>query len=147
MVQRPPPSLVDFTRRLLQYEMERANDPGDLADGFRRVCHALHDRQAALIGTAGFDALFARAHILAARDHPILAATAVSPRGDCSVSPLPAVPAVDAQEGLDALATLLAHLIWLLVAFIGGTLGLGTVCELWPEVPFERPDADPEVEQ
>ena len=77
MSQRPPPSLVDFMGRVLQYEIEQAGDAGHVFDGFQRICRALHDRLSPLISSTGFHTLFGRAQRLAARDFPALAEVSI----------------------------------------------------------------------
>ncbi len=142
MSQRPPPSLVGFAGRLLRYEIDKAGLAEGLADGFRRLCQALHGRLAPLISSTGFQTLFARAHKLAARDFPLLGAVSISAESDWSVAHLLDSASHSEQQVAEALAALLAHFIWLLVTFIGGNLGLGTVAEMWPEVPFDVPNSD-----
>jgi hypothetical protein len=147
MSQRPPPVLVDFTGRLLQYEIGRAGAAASLSDGFQRICGAMHERLAPLISSNGFSTLFARALKLAARDCPVLAAVTISVERDVAVSHLPLPCNTDQSHELAAaLALVLAHFIWLLVNFIGGNLGLGAVCEIWPEVPFDT-DFDSRIER
>ncbi len=138
MSQRPPPVLIDFAARLLQFEIGRAGDGGTLSDGFQRVCRALYRRLAPLISPIGFSTVFLRAQRLAARDCPRAAVIAISVEQDCAASEPPAsTSGLNSKEDADALALVLAHFIWLLVTFIGGNLGLGAVCELWPEVPLD----------
>ena len=141
----PPPSLIDFTGRLLQHEMEKAGESADLAVAFQRICRALQGRLTPLISSTGFHTLFARAIRLASRDFPSV--EAMSATSDCSVHAIPGADDAHASaQSAAALAAILAHFIWLLVTFIGGNLGLGTVRQIWPQVPCDRLDSDSGVD-
>ena len=107
----------------------------------------MHERLAPLISSTGFSTLFTRALKLATRDCPVLAEVTISVERDFAVTHLPLPSNADhSHELAAALALVLAHFIWLLVNFIGGNLGLGAVCEIWPEVPFDT-DFDPRTER
>lgn len=138
----PPQELADFARRVLQYEVERVEQPGGWTAGLQRVCQALHERLAPLISSAGFRTLFTRAIKLAARDFPFLATLHVHTNGGCTFIGVPGAGATRESRHLaDALTAVLAHFMWLLVIFIGENLGLGKIREVWPEVPFDAVDS------
>ena len=99
-----------------------------------RVCDKLRRPLTTLAGAAGFRSLLARALTLAKRESPALSAWEVKTDGSL--------------EGLngDAAplgAVLIAHLIGLMITFIGESLTLRLLLDVWkdlpePEVKFER---------
>jgi hypothetical protein len=136
-----PPRLSDFAQRLLRHEADKGDESSGFAGALDRACGALHDRLAPLISSAGFQTLIGRAVQLASRDFPFLATVTFATNTRCSLSGLPgALEGRAPDEVADALTAVLAHFIWLLVIFIGENLGLRKVREVWPEVPFDRPD-------
>jgi hypothetical protein len=137
----PPPALAEFARRLVQHEADRVGSPHDLAAGLQSTCDALHARLSPLISALGFQTLFARAITLAAREFPRLATLTVTASGpDCALSRLAQSAHTRAtdQNADEALVAVLAHFLALLVLFIGEDLGLRTVRDVWPHVPFDR---------
>jgi hypothetical protein len=137
----PPPALADFARRLVQHEADRVGRPQDLAAGLQSTCAALHARLSPLISALGFQTLFARAITLAAREFPPLATLMVTADGsDCVLSGLahPVDARATDEEADNALVAVLAHFLALLVLFIGEDLGLRTIRDVWPHVPFDR---------
>lgn len=128
---------MDFARRLLLHE---ARSTPDHVDAMERVCLALHGRFAPLVSSAGFDALIRRAIKLAARDFAFLAAVNPPTGAPCSGDGFrQAVQGRQSTETTAAVTAILANFIWLLVIFLGETLGLRKVREVWPNVPLEAP--------
>jgi hypothetical protein len=137
----PPPALAEFARRLVQHEAERVGRPHDLAAGLQSTCEALHARLSPLISALGFQTLFARAITLAAREFPSLSTVSViAGESDCALSGLaPPEEAPTTEDGADdAGVAVLAHFLALVVLFIGEDLGLRTIRDVWPHVPFDR---------
>jgi hypothetical protein len=137
----PPPALAEFARRLVQHEADRVGSPHDLAAGLQSTCQALHTRLWPLISALGFQTLFARAITLAAREFPRLATVTVTADGaECVLSGLahPAEARTMEDGTDDALVAVLAHFLKLLVLFIGEDLGLRTIRDVWPHVPFDH---------
>jgi hypothetical protein len=137
----PPPALAEFARRLVQHEADRVGRPQDLAAGLQSTCEALHARLSPLVSALGFQTLFARAITLAAREFPQLATLTVTADGsDCILAGLahPEEARATEERADDALVVVLAHFLALLVLFIGEDLGLRTIRDVWPQVPFER---------
>jgi hypothetical protein len=137
----PPPALAEFARRLVQHEADRVGRPHDLAAGLQSTCEALQARLSPLISALGFQTLVARAITLAAREFPRLGTLTVTADGsDCILTGLAHLEEPRAtEEGTDdALVAVLAHFLALLVLFIGEDLGLRTIRDVWPQVPFER---------
>jgi hypothetical protein len=136
----PPPALADFARRLVQHEADRVGNPHDLAAGLQSTCDALYVRLSPLISALGFQTLFSRAITLAAREFPRLATLTVTADGaDCVLSGLaPADGQATDADADHACVAVLAHFLALLVLFIGEDLGLRTIRDVWPHVPFDR---------
>lgn len=141
------PALADVAQRILGL----VHDAGDgqrtpnLADAMERACQALHNRLAPLIGAAGFNALLGRAVKLAAREFPFLAPSVAMTAPNSSLDALrPAVEGREPAEVRDALVTILANFISLLVIFIGENLALRKVHEVWPDMPLHAPESSSE---
>ena len=105
------------------------------------VCEKLRPQLVPLMGTGGFRALLSRALALAGAEVPWLRAVQV--KGDGVVERLEGLPK---QPDLDAMlegkVVLLAHLLGLLVAFIGENLTLRLVREVWPKARFNNLESD-----
>ena len=91
-----------------------------------RVCEKLRRPLVTLAGTAGFSSLLSRALTLAKRESPALSAVQVKPDGSL--------------EGLDGEAALahpilVGYLLSLLVTFIGETLTMRLLHDIWPDLP------------
>jgi hypothetical protein len=92
-----------------------------------------------LVGREGFHALLARALALAKAEHPWLGGVQVDAAG--SLAGLEAALAVGEPADADAgAAAVLAHLLGLLVTFIGAGLSRQLVSGAWPEVPMDDID-------
>jgi hypothetical protein len=99
-----------------------------ISDGVERcsVCERLRALLVTLTGPAGFSSLLARALTLARREAPALSTVQVKPDGSL--------------EGLDgesaqACPILVAHLLSLLITFIGEALTMRLLHDVWPELP------------
>jgi hypothetical protein len=137
----PSPALAEFARRLVQHEAARVGNPHDLAAGLQSACDALYARLWPLISVLGFQTLFGRAIRLASREFPSLATLSVTAaESHCALSGLAhsedTLPRDDGAD--DAFVAVLAHFVALLLLFIGEDLGLRTIRDVWPHVPFER---------
>ena len=105
----------------------------------------MHTRLAPLVSAAGFNALVGRAVKLAVREYPFLAAVRAITTPNCSFDGLrQAAEGRDPAEVADALVAILANFFWLLVLFIGESLGLRKVHEIWPDIPFTLPGSSSE---
>lgn len=129
------PVVLALARQLLLHEAAGSREPAALADATDRVCVRLRARLAGLIGQAGFAALLARALRLATAERPALAGITIDEGADAGLTgtrafALAGTPA-EAEAGLVAV---LAHVIGLLVTFIGDDLGLHLVRGAWPEL-------------
>ena len=90
-----------------------------------RVCEKLRRPLGHLVGSAGVSSLFERALTLARRECPVLSEVQVMEDG--SLAGLQG-------EAAGASSVLVAHLIQLLVTFIGEDLTLRLLQDVWPEM-------------
>src|SRR5687768_4687548 len=131
-----PPAPKELARALLAYEAGEETGPEEIAAAGERVYLQLRGRLAVLLGSTGFDALWARAMHLAQREsHPAgdsVAEEALRMR----VYGLPAV-----VRGRDSavvhhhLVVALTSFITLLFTFIGEELGFYFIRQIWPNLP------------
>ena len=92
-----------------------------------------------LMGNAGFAALLARALVLASTEFAWLGVVRLSADGAWEgLEELDAT--VSANDFLDARVRVLAHLLGLLVAFVGERLMLRLVTEVWPDLSLNDLD-------
>jgi len=91
-----------------------------------RVCDKLRRPLTTLAGAAGFRSLLARALTLAKQESPALGAWEVKPDGS-----LQGLNGEAARSG----AVLIAHLIGLMITFIGEYLTLRLLHDVWLDLP------------
>ncbi len=103
-----------------------------------RVCEKLRRPLVTLTGTAGYSSLLARSLTLAKRDSPALIAVQVNPDG--SLLGLEG----DAARGSPILV---GHLLSLLIIFIGETLTMRLLHEVWPDLPASSLNSLPKDSQ
>lgn len=127
-----PPSLKKFARRLLA--LETAGKAAD-ASGWAafQVSEKLRRPLSTLAGVAGFRSLMSRALALATGEVQWLKAVHI--KADGSLEGLDEVRAqLSAAEIAEGEAALIAQLIGLLVTFIGESLTVRLMQEVWPEI-------------
>ena len=132
-----PPAARALARRLLSLESGGQDDPEALAAAIDRATGRLRGRLAGLVGQHGFAALCARAVRLAQRETPTLAGItydARPPGGLRGTHEFVLANASDPAAATAALASILAQLIGLLIAFIGQDLTVRLIHEAWPEL-------------
>lgn len=139
-VNAPAPAVRRLGQRLLLLELEQGEvgvdgrpDVTAVAAAAERAARKLGQPLARLVGVAGCQALLTRALHLAGREWPFLdgvRAAAAPARGLAGLGE--ALQGADPTQARDALASVLAYLVWLLVTFIGNDLALHTVREAWP---------------
>ncbi|HTE43383.1 MAG TPA: hypothetical protein VK629_21365 [Steroidobacteraceae bacterium] len=130
---RATPRMRIFAQRLIAYE-ERNKTPSQAKASLTFILLELRPQLANLMGTAGFAALLSRALAMASLERPWL--RSVHERPDGSLENWSELEAqVAAAEFLDGKIVLLAHLLGLLVAFIGENLMLRLVRDVWPNLP------------
>ncbi len=104
-----------------------------------RATDKLRPHLSMLMGRGGFQALLARALVLATAEASWL--TAVQVLADGELEGLGVAHAkLDAAEISEGEIVLLAQLLGLLVAFIGPALTLRLITQMWPQLSFD--DAD-----
>jgi hypothetical protein len=104
-----------------------------------RVCEKLRLPLGKLMGVGGFHALLSRALVLARAEVPWLAMLEIKADGS-----LEGRAEIETQVGRDEFALgeveLVAHLLGLLVTFVGPALTLALVREAWPEAAINEID-------
>jgi hypothetical protein len=120
------PTTRELAQRLLAFEAVEAETANAEALAVSRVCDKLRRSLTTLAGAAGFRSLLARALALATKESPPLAACEVNPDGS-----LQGLNGEAAQSG----AVLIAQLIRLMVTFIGESLTLRLLHDVWPDLP------------
>ncbi len=120
----------ELARRLLASESVEAGTADADTPAVCRVCDKLRRPLATLAGAAGFRSLLTRALTLAKQESPTLGAWQVTADGS-----LEGLNGETAQSG----AVLIAHLIGLMMTFIGESLTLRLLHDVWIDLP------DPEV--
>jgi hypothetical protein len=125
------PQMREFAERLFADETAAATpSEAKMAVAFR-VCEKLRRPLTTLAGAAGFHSLLLRALTLAKREAPSLGAFHVNAAGSLE-SVEPDLYNHDAEGG----AVLVAHLIGLLFTFIGETLTLRLMHDVWRDASF-----------
>jgi len=132
---RATPQMRDFAKRLIACET-RINKSAEIKNPVGLpVPEKLRTQLATVMGTGGFNALLARALVLASAEVPRFSAIQVKADGS-----LAGVEEVRAQLSPSAFfegrVVLLAQLLGLLVAFIGETMTVRLVREVWPKAPL-----------
>jgi hypothetical protein len=131
------PTTRELAQRLLAYEAAEAGTAKTDTQVVCRVCEKLRRSLTTLAGAAGFRSLLARALTLAKQESPLLGAWEV--RSDGSLEGLNGEAA---QSG----AVLIAQLIGLMITFIGESLTLRLLHDVWLDLPdaevkFERDES------
>jgi hypothetical protein len=123
----PSPRMRDYAQQLLAYEAA-AHNPSEpnMATVFR-VFEALRRPLSTLAGASGFRALLVRALMLANAQVPGLSAVQVKPDGS-----LEGLSNLGKGEDAEAGIVLVAQLLGLLVAFIGESLTVRILLDVWP---------------
>ena len=86
-----------------------------------------------LLGSGGISALLRRALHLAQREQPLLAGAAVSGEpAACFTGLAESLAASTDEEATTAAATVLTHVLDLLVMLLGEELGMNPIRKLWP---------------
>lgn len=126
-----------LARRLLAVEatLPRATNTRVQHEALR-VCEKLRISLTRFAGADGFAALLRRTLVLAREEVPSLNRITVEP--NCSMDGLEALAADETDGGVEAAAALTAHLLGLLVTFIGEPLTLRLVREAWPDESLDE---------
>jgi hypothetical protein len=102
-----------------------------------RVCEQMRPHLATLMGNDGFRALLARALTLAAPQASWLYSVHLNTGDGCLHGCDDVGTGLDAEAITEAMGILVAHLLSLLVAFVGEKLTLRIVRQAWPQLPFD----------
>jgi len=133
------PEIQELARRLLAFEAARANSSAAGVDVAARVIEELRLRLIKLAGVDGFRSLLSRALTLAKAEVPLL--NTVQVRADGSVEGFDGIEqGRKAGAATQAGTVLVAHLLELLVTFIGAPLTLSLVRDKWPDVSIDGAD-------
>ena len=133
----PSASMRDLARRLLAVEAASQSASGAHVHEAVRVCDKLRISLTRFAGSDAFTSLMRRALTLARAEVP--AAQSITVKADCSMEGLEELAADAKKSGgggdgaAEAVAAITAHLLGLLVTFIGKPLTLRLVREAWSD--------------
>jgi hypothetical protein len=133
---RATPSMRSFARCLIAYETPEIKSFETAAPAGFPVCEKLRLHLATFLGKTGFHTLLSRSLALSTAEVPWL--RSVRARPDDSLAGLEELHArLAPEEFSEGEVVLLAHLLGLLVAFIGEKLTVRLVGEVWPDIPLD----------
>lgn len=116
-------AMRELAERLVVFEAAETISAAD-AVATCRVCEKLRRPLSTFTGTAGFSSLLTRSLTLAKREAPALSAVQVNSDGSMTGME---------GEAVEASVVLIAHLLGLLTTFIGETLTMRLLHDVWPE--------------
>jgi hypothetical protein len=134
----PLPKTQDLARRLLAYEAVAGETTVPTESAVLRVFEKLRRQLGALVGVAGFWSLASRALTLARAKAPGLSTVELAADGTLQGLGEPQIDKHQAEEGG---AILIAQLLGLLLTFIGETLTLRLMQDVWPDAAFDDPNS------
>jgi hypothetical protein len=134
------PENQELSRRLLAFEAAHDNSSAAGVDGAARVIEELRLRLIKLAGVDGFRALLSRALTLAKAE--VSSLNTVHVQVDGSVEGFDGIEGSQEEAGAATHAgiVLVAHLLQLLVTFIGEPLTLRVVRDIWPDASMDGAD-------
>ena len=133
------PQNQELARRLIMFEAARANSSDAPVDVAVQVIEGLRMRLTKLAGVDGFRSLLSRALTLSKAEVPSL--NIVQIRSDGSLEGFDGIEGSEATGAATQAGTVLvAHLLELLVTFIGAPLTLSLVCDKWPDASMDGTD-------
>jgi hypothetical protein len=132
------PEIQDLARRLLAFEAAHDNSPDGRVDVAVQVIEELRRNIIRFAGVDGFRSLLSRALTLAKAEVPSL--NMVHVRGDGSLEGFDGIEQSqeEAAAAGQARIVLVAHLLELLVTFIGEPLTLRLVRDKWPDASLNE---------
>ncbi len=137
------PDIQDLARRLLAFEAAQDNSSAARVDVAVQVIEELRLRLVRLAGVDGFRSLLSRALTLAKAETPSL--NMVQVRADGSLEGFDGIEqSQEAGAAAQAGMSLVAHLLELLVTFIGAPLTLRLVRDKWPDAFMDGADSGTE---
>ena len=133
------PQIQDLARLLLAFEAAHENSSDEHVDVAVQVIDELRRHLIRLTGVDGFRSLLSRALTLAKAEVPSL--NMVQVRADGSLEEFVGIePSQEAGAAGQAGIVLVAHLLELLVTFIGAPLTLRLVRDKWPDASMDGAD-------
>jgi hypothetical protein len=131
-----PPEMRDLAHCLLAYEAVAVQTSGPVQSATLRVYEKLRQSFVVFAGVAGFQLLASRALVLARSAVPILIAAQVTTDGSLVGHEFGTQIDTD-KDGIDEGGVILiAHLLGLLVIFLGEALTLSLLRIAWPGATF-----------
>lgn len=135
------PLMRNFARRLINHEVGENKSAWTQTAAAFVSCEKLRLQMATVLGEAGFRTLVARALALATGEVPWLRAVRI--KADGALEGLEDLQAkLDRDEFLEGGVVLLAQALGLLVTFLGGSLTVRLVREVWPKVRLNDLELD-----
>lgn len=128
------PSIRNLAQRMLAVEAASARAHGAHVHEAVRVCDKLQVSLTRFAGADGFTSLLRRALALARVEVPAL--QSIEAKADCSI--LEQLAADSKNGAADAAVAIIAHLLGLLVTFIGAPLTVRLVGEAWPDALLDE---------
>ncbi len=144
------PAVRALARRVLLHEAGGRVEPDALAEAAERADAQLRGRLADLIGLTGYTALVARAVRLAQAEVPAVERVTVDVGAGAEGS-LRGVRALVLANSGDSgvteagLSAIMAHVIGLLITFIGEDLAERQIREVWPELAHGQVDTEERI--
>ena len=136
------PEMRNVAERLIAYEAKENKSSRTESKADFAVIVKLRPPLATLMGDGGFRALLARALALTHGEIPELRAVQLKANGSIELPESMEKARVDSELVARGRLILLAHLLDLLVAFIGETLTLQLLREVWPKLSSNAFDFD-----
>ena len=125
-----------LAQRLLVAEAASQSSSHSQSHEVARVCEKLRISLTRFAGADGFIALMRRALALARAEVPSLHEVQV--KADGCVEGFETLGAKASQDGVNAAAAITAHLLGLLVTFVGEPITLKLVRDAWPEASLDE---------
>lgn len=138
-----PPAVRDLSKWLCEQEVANAKPLKSTRLGVCYVCNKLCIPLSSLMGDAGYKSLVSRALALAKKEFPELDAYQVHEEGHIELQE-GIEPRLGIGETKNAEIILVAHLIGLLILFIGENLTLDLIHGVWPNAPFNGSESGAE---
>lgn len=138
---RATPHIRDLARRVVTFEMGRNGAPAHATPVAFAICEKLRPQWANLMGSIGFRTMLSRALTIAIPEAGWLETVVVKADGSLEWADKSEAP-MDAEETSSGSAVLVAELFGLLEGFIGETLALRLMQDVWPKLPRYDSDSD-----
>lgn len=131
----PPPRVHDLVHQLAERE---SRDDGGLP--FHRVVVSIRLGLESLLGPSGADAMVYRAIFLTRRELGLVSDV----RDAQGLRQRERFTEQEGPEAAEFTKKVVAHLIWMIIEFIGEDLTLSFIRQIWPDVVYPRPAAEKE---